>query len=148
MSLTPALYEYLNHCRAHALAHPDKPWADGRPGNQGTRIMSQLVALGCIERRETPYTQARITAKGIETWKEHRKTLMPHGITIERGTQVVFARRRIGWLHRTGAKRGSKPQWYTETEDGKFSSGHLAERVEAVRALMKHLGMPVPGEES
>lgn len=147
MSLTPTQFDHLDQCYRHAKANPDSPWTHLVLSRNGSRTVAQLAEGKLIEVHPTTAGRAKITAAGEAAWKAHRRTMMPAGITIVRGTSVCFGGRRIGWLHRTGAGRGMSPRWYTEDEAGSFASEHVADRIEAVRMLMRHLGMVVPGEE-
>lgn len=151
-ALTPAVYKFLSqlvHPRGHGLvrAPGDAEFWHTPSGTTGTRVTNDAVRLGVLT-LAGGYIASIDKVKARALLRQHDLGTLPEGVEVAGDGRVVHRAALLGRLRRTGAGRGETCRWLVEIEDGEGVPGVFNDRIVAARALCKHRGMALPGEET
>jgi hypothetical protein len=162
-ALTPAVYRFLSQLvrpGGHGLvrAPGDAEFWFTPSGTTGTRVTNDAVRLGVVT-LSAGYIATIDKVKARVLLRQHDLGTLPEGVEIAGDGRVTLRTRLLGRLRRSGAGRGETCRWSIEVDDDAPVAGGATERIavasasfddriQAARALCKHLGMPLPGDES
>lgn len=153
--LTPALAEYI---RGRLAQTPDATGTvqvgnsprDCRHANRASEL--ELVKQYTYSRAPTLThgTFLLVLPAARSELKRYDQRQLPSGVKVSTSNAVTYQGKHIGEIRRGGAGRGGEVVWsaYTGPNDMAHVGDWRADRIAAARAICKHNGIELPGEEA